>query len=250
MSVDLLHKSPRLYVDAPALAAGQLIELSGNQHHYLRNVMRIEAGGSLRLFNGRDGDWAGEVKEVSKKNVLISVLDLINQQKPGPDIEVLASPVKKEALDFMVEKSCELGAARFRPVACDHTVVHRINRERLQAVAVEAAEQSERLDIMQVELLNDLKDILKTWDKSRKLIFCIERKGAPLLTEVLRDRQTLVPPLALLVGPEGGFSAAETESLLSLDYVLPVSLGPRILRAETALVAALGMLSLQAESVK
>ncbi len=230
-------KRPRLYISEENIQAGKFASLSEGQAHYLRNVMRMNKGDTLRVFNGHQGEWLADIKEINKKNVLIGFVNQIHQQKSCPDIWVLASPVKKDAFDFMVEKSCELGAARFCPVICAHTVVHRVNAGRLNAVSIEAAEQSERLDLMPVMDICDLKSLLKSWDKNRKIIFCMERAAAPNIARALQDGQG--KPLAVLVGPEGGFSPEEMAYLQEQDFVIPVSLGPRILRAETALVAAL-----------
>lgn len=238
MTTDDYKRLPRLYIPRETITGGESVELSEGQHHYLRNVMRAKAGDGLRLFNGRNGEWLGEITEISKKKAIASISQKIHEQQSSPDVWVLASPVKKEAFDFMVEKSTELGASRFLPVTCEHTVVHRVNQTRLQAVSIEAAEQSERLDIMEMADLSDLKNYLNSWDSSRKLIFCFERGEAPPLVQAL----TKIPadtPLAVLVGPEGGFSAEEAAFIAAQDYAVPVSLGPRILKAETALVAAM-----------
>ncbi len=240
MTQESKKNTPRLYV--PFDQGGDIV-LSEGQQHYLRNVMRLQAGDRLRLFNGQDGEYLAEIKEISKKNVLISIIDKTHEQKLSPDVTVVASLVKKEALDLMIEKASELGASRFIPVVTDHTVVHRMNIERARSIAIEAAEQSERLDVMQVEEPSSLKDILKSWNKERKLIFCIERGLAPAITQALANIKT---PAALLIGPEGGFSEAESAYIKSLEYTVPVSLGPRILRAETALIAGLSCLMAQA----
>lgn len=234
MTDDAASKLPRLFI--PFDDADNIV-VSEGQQHYLRNVMRCEKGDRLRVFNGRDGEWVAEIKDISKKNVLISLLEKTREQTPSRDTWVLASPVKKEAFDFMVEKASELGAARFVPVACERTVVHRVNTARAGGIAIEAAEQCERLDVMAVEDIAPLKDILKSWNKNRKLIFCIERKDAPSIVEALGKLPA--GPLAILVGPEGGFSENEIAFISGLDYAVPVSLGPRVLRAETAVVAAL-----------
>jgi 16S rRNA (uracil1498-N3)-methyltransferase len=224
----------RLYVPEPDFAAGEICALSEGQVHYLRNVMRKAAGDKLRVFNGRDGDWLATLVEINKNKALIKLDQLRVEQKSSPDIWVLASPVKKESFDLMIEKACELGASRFIPVVCDRTVVHKINQERLQAIAIEAAEQSERGDVMEVAPLIDLKKCLNSFDKDRNLIFFIERIEAPSLAQTKRDL-----PMAILIGPEGGFSETEIEFINSQKYVHPVSLGSRILRAETALITAL-----------
>lgn len=238
MTDEATSKLPRIFTPFDNV---DNILLSEGQQHYLRNVMRCQTGDRLRVFNGHDGEWVAEIKEISKKNILVSPVNKIREQKPSPDIWVLASPVKKEAFDFMIEKASELGASRFIPVVCERTVVHRVNTERAASIATEAAEQCERLDVMAVDDLTPLKDFLKSWDKNRKLIFCIERKEAPAVVKALEK----IPagPLAVLVGPEGGFSGEETSYISALDFVIPVSLGPRVLRAETAVVAVLACIA-------
>ena len=248
MAIEHYTNLIRLYVPEPDFVAGEVCALSEGQVHYLRNVMRKNAGEKLRVFNGRDGDWLATLVEINKNKALISLDHLRVEQKASPDIWVFASPVKKESFDLMVEKSCELGAAKFIPVICEHTVVHRINQERLQATSIEAAEQSERGDVMEVAPLTELKKCLSSFDSSRKLIFCIERIDAPSLKEVMPKLEN--KPLAILIGPEGGFSEAEIEYITAQKYVHPVSLGSRILRAETALITALSGLQLVSSNGK
>lgn len=227
----------RLYVPEPAFVKRETFVLSESQLHYLRNVMRKSAGDKLRVFNGRDGDWLATLAEISKNKAIVQLDSIILEQKQSSDIWVFASPIKKESFDLMVEKSCELGASKFIPVVCERTVVHKINQERLQAIAIEAAEQSERCDVMEILPLMDLKKYLSSFDYDRNLIFCIERLEAPSLSETMA--KLAKKPLAILIGPEGGFTEVETNSITSLEYVHPVSLGSRILRAETALITAL-----------
>lgn len=204
--------------------------------------MRKEVGTELRVFNGRDGEWIAILTELNKKNGFIVLDHKVLEQKQSSDIWVLASPVKKEAFDLMIEKATELGASRFIPVSCERTVMHKINQERLQAISIEASEQCERLDIMTVDPLIPLKSLLNSFDSTRKLIFCIERKSAPSLAETTRKLSG--NSLAILIGPEGGFSDQEVDSIEKFDYINPVSLGARILRAETALIAALAVIQL------
>jgi 16S rRNA (uracil1498-N3)-methyltransferase len=236
MSADIKNLL-RLFVSRETLSRGENHELSEGQLHYLRNVMRLEKGGQLRAFNGRNGEWRAEVTELSKKKAVITFVEKLREQTSSPDLEILASPVKKEAFDFMVEKATELGVTRFRPVICDHTVIHRANEARLQALSNEAAEQCERLDIMEITPLEGLANLLNnTWPSDRKLIFCIERATAPPILSALEAHTQHA--LSILIGPEGGFSDSEVKVISTLPFVLPVSLGPRILKAETALVAA------------
>lgn len=228
----------RLFVPQAPPEAGGLCELSDRQAHYLRNVMRAETGQPLRVFDGTSGEWLAEIKELSKKKALVSFVEKIREQTNSPDIHVLASPVKKEAFDFMIEKSSELGVKAFQPVICNRTIIQRVNEDRLQAQAVEAAEQCERLDVMRILPIKPLKDVLESMSLDKKLIFCIERAQAPMILQRLQGGE-IRPPLAVLIGPEGGFSPEEVEMVSALQQAVPVSLGPRILRAETALVSAL-----------
>lgn len=228
----------RLFVPQAPPETGGLCALSDRQAHYLRNVMRAEAGQPLRVFDGTSGEWLAEIKELSKKKVLVSFVEKIREQVNSPDIHVLASPVKKEAFDFMIEKASELGVKAFQPIVCNRTIIQRVNEDRLQAQAVEAAEQCERLDVMRILPIKPLKDILESMPLDKKLIFCIERAQAPMILQRLHGGE-IRPPLAVLIGPEGGFSPDEVEMVSALQQAIPVSLGPRILRAETALVSAL-----------
>lgn len=240
MTDQIYKKTPRLYVTHD-LATGESVELSEAQAHYLRNVMRMEAGDHLRIFNGRDGEWLAQAQAVGKRSVIVTVLNVLRPQTASAPLWAVAAPVKKEAFDFMVEKASELGATRFIPVLCDHSAVHRVNLERMAAQAVEAAEQCERLDVMEIAPLQPLKNLLAGWEGAHPLIFCRERGAAPDILTVSRGVQN--EPLAVLVGPEGGFSDQEFEYIEKLPFAQAASLGARILRAETALVAALSVVN-------
>lgn len=246
METDDYKKLVRLYLPQD-FAAGAAVPLAEGQAHYLRNVMRKGAGDRLRVFNGRDGDWLAALDAVGKRGASVVLERQIAPQRAGSDLWVIAAAVKKEALDLMVEKASELGAARFIPVTSDHAVVHKINRERLEAIAIEAAEQCERGDVMEVDPLSGLLPCLAALPANRQVLFCLERAEAPPLVATLRNIAN--KPLTVLVGPEGGFSAGEISTILEKNKanVHPVSLGPRILRAETALIAALAGVQLMAE---
>lgn len=232
------NKLVRLYLPDTYLAADKYCTLPEGQAHYLRNVMRMKAGDSLRVFNEDGGEWIARIKEVSKKNVIIFFVQLLNERKERQKfIHVLASPVKKEAFELMIEKAAELDCFSFYPVICDRTIIHRMNHERLHAIAVEAAEQCERMDIMKIEEMTDLKSALESWNPAHKLLFCQERAVAtcPIAEAV----QGISGTVGILIGPEGGFSENEIEFIRSHSFVEAVSLGDNILRAETAMIAAL-----------
>lgn len=236
----------RLFVDHP-LGAGQSVLLSREQAHYLFGVMRLSAGDQLHLFDGKNGEWLAEVAEVGKrKGVLLCVNHTAPLRLP-PDLWLLFAPIKKARTDFIVEKATEMGAARICPVQTEFTNSERIRRDRLQAHAVEAAEQCGGTFVPKVADLMPLGKLLDTWPKDRKLIFCDEAlvdENALSSWEKYPGGQAKPagaepPRTAILIGPEGGFSEAERTRLRNMAH--PVSLGPRILRADTAAVAALAL---------
>jgi len=236
MKIEEYKKLIRIYVPNSFLDIDNEIELGADQTHYIKNVMRKSIGANLRVFNGKDGEWLAEVSEIKKNNCLITIKEKLIKQKQSRDIWAVASVIKKDALDLMIEKSCELGASKFFPVICDNTVVHKINQERLQAIAVEASEQSERLDVMTVEELLKLEKLIDM-HKDRKFVVCLERCNPTPLAKAIpkfSDKN-----LAIVIGPEGGFSEAEIARLDKKENVIFTSLGNNILRAETALIAAL-----------
>ena len=234
-----LKRTPRVYVEAP-LAAGQEVPLDKAQGHYLGNVMRLRAGDQVRLFNGHDGEWLCTISEVSKRGGNLLAETQTRQQSSVPDIHLLFAPLKHARLDYMVQKATELGAALLQPVLTEFTNVTRIKQERMQANAVEAAEQCNLLAVPQTLPPERLTKVLEGWDPNRRLIFCDEAAEVASPLSVLQDLPD--GPTALLIGPEGGFSPAERDLLLSQPYVTAISLGPRVMRADTAATAALALL--------
>ena len=224
----------RLYVEQP-LAPGQAVALSGDQAHYLFSVMRLAKGAAVSLFNGRDGEWRAEVAEAGKRG---GVLVCECQTKPllmPPDLWLIFAPIKKARTDFIVEKAVELGARRILPVQTRHTKSERIRQDRLQAHAVEAAEQCGGTYVPEVADLVGFDRLLAGWPAGRRILWCDES-----LVGAAQGLAGAEPgPWAILIGPEGGFSDGEKAKLRGMPEVLPVSLGPRILRADTAAVAAL-----------
>lgn len=223
----------RLYVDQP-LGDGQAVRLSPDQSHYLTGVMRLATGSPILLFNGRDGEWRATLAEASKRGAVAACDRQTRPLQLPPDLWLVFAPIKKARTDFIVEKAVELGAARILPVQTRHTNSERIRQDRLQAHAVEAAEQCGATYVPEVTDLQPLDKLLSNWPKDRRLYWCDET--------ALGQPATLTPataPAAILIGPEGGFSADEATKLRTKPNVTPLSLGPRILRADTAAVAAL-----------
>ncbi|MDQ1900449.1 16S rRNA (uracil(1498)-N(3))-methyltransferase [Paracoccus sp. WLY502] len=226
----------RLFIDHP-LAAGQPIPLDGAQAHYLGGVMRQAPGDRVEVFNGRDGAWAARIAQLSKRGGTLDVLEQSAPQRDPPDLWLLFAPIKKARTDFIVEKAAEMGAARILPVQTDFTNAERIRQDRLQAHAVEAAEQCGGTFVPPVADLMPLSRLLDGWDTSRRILWADEAMAGPAETLAVLPRG----PWAILIGPEGGFSDAERGRLSSLPHVSRISLGPRILRADTAAVAALAL---------
>jgi 16S rRNA (uracil1498-N3)-methyltransferase len=232
--------TPRLFVEGE-LAAGIEAPLSDAQIHYLRHVMRRADGAALRLFNGRDGEWAGTFAPHGKKAGIARVGERLREQEAEPDVWLCFAPVKKSRIDYIAEKATELGVALLQPVLTQHTIVERVNVERLRANAVEAAEQTERLSVPEVRAPVPLQRLLGDWPPRRRLLMCDETGAGRPISEVLSalDPSARTAPWAVLVGPEGGFERSELEALRRMKDVTAVGLGPRILRADTAALATL-----------
>ncbi len=232
--------SERLFTGT-ALAPGARVELGEDQAHYLVNVLRSKLGAEILLFNGRDGEWRARLTDAKKRSAVLEVLEQTRPQIAGPDIDYLFAPLKHARLDYMVQKAVEMGVARLSPVQTRRTVPDRVNLERMRANAVEAAEQCGILRVPEVLDLRPLERVLDGWNPKRTLVFCDEGEdsASPLavLAKVRRG------PLAVLVGPEGGFSDEERQLLRSKPFVVALSLGPRIMRADTAAVAALALVN-------
>jgi 16S rRNA (uracil1498-N3)-methyltransferase len=227
----------RLFVEHP-LGAGQPVPLNSDQAHYLFGVMRLAVGAAVLLFNGRDGEWRAEIVEAGKRGGVLVCAALTRALQMPPDLWLLFAPIKKARTDFIVEKAVEMGVARIMPVQTQHTNSERIRQDRLQAHAVEAAEQCGATYVPEVAELAGLERVLAGWDVGRRILWCDEAMagGSSALTGVIADRGR---PWAILLGPEGGFSDREQARLRAMECVVPIALGPRILRADTAAVAAL-----------
>jgi 16S rRNA (uracil1498-N3)-methyltransferase len=230
----------RLFVQAD-LGEGATLVLSGDQANYLRNVLRLDAGDAVLVFNGRDGEWRAELAKSGKREAKLAVTSRTRLQEAGPDIAYLFAPLKRARLDYMVQKATEMGVARLCPVLTRRTVAERVNVERMRANAVEAAEQCGILRVPAVDEPAKLERAIAGWDAARPLIFCDE--GSEHADPLVALARLKPGPLALLVGPEGGFDEAERELLSTQPFVTRISLGPRILRADTAAVAALALVN-------
>ena len=230
----------RLFVEAD-LAAGGEAPLDDAQVHYLRNVMRRPDGAPLLLFNGRDGEWSGTLLARGKKSAVAELGERTREQAPEPDVWLCFAPVKRARIDYIAEKATELGVSVLQPVVTRHTAVERVNVDRLRANAVEAAEQTERLTVPEVCEPIDLGKLLDGWPAERRLLMCDETGGGPPIAEALSqlDDAARAAPWAIIIGPEGGFADVELRALRRIKDVTSVGLGPRILRADTAALAAL-----------
>jgi 16S rRNA (uracil1498-N3)-methyltransferase len=245
-----MSATPRLYV-APDLGEGEDITLDADQSHYLTRVMRLGLGAPVRVFNGRDGEYDAEVGEGTKSAAVLKLKTRMREQHRVPDLWLMFSPLKKARTDFLVEKAVELGVAELHPTLTERSDADVVRVDRLQRIAIEAAEQTERLDVPVVREAEKLAGRLASWawDATRTLIYADEAGDegekpwggdagrAPPIADVVAELRG--KPVAILIGPEGGFSPVERKRLRELPYVRPVGLGPRILRAETAAVAAL-----------
>lgn len=231
-------RTPRLFVDA-SLAEGAEVELAREQAHYLVNVMRLKPGDAVVVFNGRDGEWAATVAEAGRKAATLTAGQSRRTQSAPPDIHYCFAPLKRARLDFIAQKATELGAARLTPVVTRHTVPDRVNTQRLRANAVEAAEQCGILWVPDIDEPVALNAWLGARDASRLLVFCDE--AAPVANPLDALRAARPDGIDVLIGPEGGFSDEERTILLRAPEVLAISLGPRVMRADTAGVAALAL---------
>ena len=233
-------RAPRLFVEAD-LAPGLAVACRPDQVNYLRNVLRLRLGDAILIFNGRDGEWRARIGEARKAATTLVAEAQLRPQQPAPDIDYLFAPLKRARLDYMVQKAAEMGVARLRPVFTRRTTAERINRERMRANAIEAAEQCGILRVPEVLAPEPLASALTHWEAGRALVFCDEASED---TDPLASLQRLKPgPLALLIGPEGGFEDGERALITSQPFAVRISLGPRILRADTAAVAALALVN-------
>ncbi|MBD3761494.1 16S rRNA (uracil(1498)-N(3))-methyltransferase [Rhizorhabdus sp.] len=224
----------RLFIDQP-LADGVTLMIEGGQAHYLSGVMRLKAGDHVALFDDISGEWRAGIEHVAKRHVQLRIDGKLREREEVPDLWLLAAPIKKGRIDWVAEKACELGVARLRPVITHRTIVDKLNLGRLRAHMIEAAEQCERTALPILDEPVKLAGLLKDWPADRALIFADEEGGMPMA-------QAIRPgPAAILIGPEGGFTGEERAGIRAIPQAVGVSLGPRILRADTAMAAAVAL---------
>jgi len=236
-------RTPRLYVDAP-LVPGASLPLDPTQANYLRNVLRLKAGDPVLVFNGRDGEWQAVLADGGRRALSLALGDCRRAQTPATDLHYLFAPLKHARLDYMVQKAVEMGASRLQPVLTRHTQVTRVNLGRMRANAIEAAEQCGILTLPEIAEPAAFEHMLAARAPDRLLVFCdedAEVKDPIAALAAARPRTETAPPLAVLIGPEGGFASDERAALLKQPNVVRLALGPRILRADTAAVAALAL---------
>lgn len=229
----------RLFVTAD-LAQGAVVEISQEQAHYLKNVMRLGEDDRIALFNGRDGEFGARLEKFTRRTARVIVEQQSRPQMTEPDLWLVFAPLKRARIDYLIEKATELGASALLPVITRRTNVERLNLDRLKAHAIEAAEQSERLTVPTIYEPQALDALVAAWDGSRRIMLCDESGTAPPALAALAGQSAQA--WAVLIGPEGGFAETELDALRKLPFVLPVSLGPRILRADTAALAGLAVL--------
>ncbi|MBP5399865.1 MAG: 16S rRNA (uracil(1498)-N(3))-methyltransferase [Alphaproteobacteria bacterium] len=226
----------RIYIDLKDMEIGQTIKPSKEQAHYLLSVMRLADGEKILIFNGLSGEFESQVCISGKKDITLQVIQKTKDFTSVPDVWLLFPPLKKDCTDFVIEKATELGVAKIVPVITRYTIAEKIKIQRWESQAIEAAEQSRRVDIPQILPPQTLSELLSKWDKKRKLFFMDETGNGQNYNQAL---QKATSPIALIVGPEGGFSDQELKTLRSCSFATGICLGPRILRAETAAIAAL-----------
>jgi 16S rRNA (uracil1498-N3)-methyltransferase len=229
----------RLFLDAD-LAPRESVALGPEQAHYLKSVLRLKEGAVVALFNGRDGEYLAHIEGFARNSGSLLIEEQSRAQGPEPDLWLVFAPIKRARIDFLVEKATELGAAALFPVMTRYTAVERVNLARLTAHAIEAAEQSERLTVPAIHPPQPLEQLIAGWDGARRLLLCDESGTSPPIAAALKGAHR--GPWAVLIGPEGGFAETELDALKKLPFVCPVSLGPRVLRADTAALAGLAVL--------
>jgi 16S rRNA (uracil1498-N3)-methyltransferase len=240
MSDDYDFRAQRLFVPDD-LAAGGVVALGRDQANYLVNVLRLHDGAGVHIFNGRDGEWLARLRREGRRDASLVIDVRTRVQAGGPDLHYLFAPLKRSRLDYMVQKATELGAARLSPVLTRHTMAERVNLDRMRANVIEAAEQCGILSVPEVTDPMPIAKALATFESTRTLVFCDE--DAPVTSPIDALAKVARGPVAVLIGPEGGFAPDERERLIAMPNVVRLALGPRIMRADTAAVAAMALVN-------
>jgi len=235
-----LETRQRLYCDTP-LGSNVALTLGREQSHYLINVLRYGIGQEVLVFNGKDGEYLATVDAADRKKTVLLCHRQTRPQDPMPSLMLSFAPIKKARLDFIAEKATELGVGLVQPVMTDYTQVSRVNTERMLANAIEAAEQTGRTTVPEILSPRPLMDLLEDWPKNRHIIFCDEDCAGSAQHDFAHQVANVSGDVAIMIGPEGGFSPRERQAIMALDGVVPVSLGRNILRADTAMLAALAL---------
>jgi 16S rRNA (uracil1498-N3)-methyltransferase len=228
--------TPRLFMDEP-LVEGAAVHVTGSAAHYLLGVMRLKEGAPVKLFDDQTGEYLAIITAAGKRDLTLSVEAKLRSRETGPDLWLCQAPIKKDRFDWIAEKSCELGIARFVPVLTSRCVVDKIKEDRLRSQMIEAAEQCERTALPEIAPMVKLDALLKNWPSERILYFCDERGGNSFADAIAAN----AGPAAILIGPEGGFTDEENAAIRAHPFAQAVSLGPRILRADTAAIAAISV---------
>ncbi len=228
--------TPRLFVDEP-LTEGAAVHITGGAAHYLLGVMRLKEGAPVKLFDDQTGEYLAIITAAGKRDLALLVEAKLRPRETVPDLWLCQAPIKKDRFDWIAEKSCELGISRFVPVLTSRCVVDKIKEDRLRAQMIEAAEQCERTALPEIAPLVKLETLLKNWPGGRTLYFCDERGGANFADTIAAKTS----PAAILIGPEGGFTDQENAAIRAHPFAVAVSLGPRILRADTAAIASISV---------
>jgi 16S rRNA (uracil1498-N3)-methyltransferase len=234
------RSAPRLFIDTP-LSVGLEIGLDGAHAHYLGKVMRLKAGDAVKLFDDKSGEYLAVITAIGKRDLILEIKGLLRTRETVPDLWLCCAPIKRDRMSYMIEKATELGIGRIIPVQTNRSVVDKINPEKLRATMIEASEQCERTALPRLDPIVKLSQLLATWPTDRHLFFADERLHS-LDNESFQTALTRHPgPAAIMIGPEGGFTDSENDAIRAHSCTIPVSLGPRILRAETAAIAAISV---------
>jgi len=230
------NSTPRLFIDT-LLAADSSVHIDGPQAHYLMKVMRAKPGDAVKLFDDRSGEYLAQIESLGKRDLTLVISAKLRAREQAPDLWLCQAPIKKDRFDWIAEKACELGAAKFKPILTSRCVVDKVKEDRLRSHMIEAAEQCERTALPEVAPMTKLDSMLKDWPQERSLFFCDERGGEDFGAAITTNDG----PAAILIGPEGGFTDEENAAIRTCSSAVAVSLGPRILRADTAAVTALAI---------